>query len=174
MTEQFAWGIFISVLVALLCFAFIVLVIWKFCTWVSAALDKSIAKDEAKKKAAELKTIEDANDSLRSNSFYKESLNRIRMLHNLPEIPFYKTSPPARYYKLITFETKFDATRILTWLTRVVNDYGVISVADYYSEVGEPVTYNDNKWGWTDLSDAHISRVPSGYIIRLGNPKLID
>jgi len=40
--------------------------------------------------------------------------------------------------------------------------------------VGLAATHTDNKWGWTDLSGAGVSRIRGGYLLDLPEPEPLD
>ena len=167
-SDQFLWNVF-TIVVALVIFAFIAYIVWLLLSLIKDGFEKAEKKDLEKKKAAELKAIKESNDSWYLNGFYNLNLRK-----ELKE-QLNKPSRPVRHYKMIYFETKFDATRVLCMLERILDDYGVVTVADYYSEAGDKSElYSDHKWGWVDLSTARVSCTPGGYIITLGYPKLID
>lgn len=71
----------------------------------------------------------------------------------------------------ILLPTKNDANAVLDNMFDIINEYGVISVADYYALVGEPANYQMNAWGWENLSNAYVQRTRSGeYKIVLPKP----
>ena len=53
-------------------------------------------------------------------------------------------------------------------LDDLIDQYGVVSVADLYDLVGLTSTnYTDNKYGWTDLRHAEVRRDRDGYLLRM-------
>lgn len=54
------------------------------------------------------------------------------------------------------------AEEILSDMRRYVRDYGMVSVADFYSACGLPFAHTDNKFGWKNLDDAYVERLFSG------------
>ena len=72
----------------------------------------------------------------------------------------------------IILDSRGEAEEVLSHLVDLTEDYGVASVADLYDLVGMTGNFTDNKYGWTNLSDATVSRVRDGYIIDL--PKTIQ
>ena len=59
---------------------------------------------------------------------------------------------------------------VLDTLLKLVEDYDVARVADYYQLVGRTGSWTDNEWGWTNLSDSRVRRIPEGYILELPRP----
>ena len=56
----------------------------------------------------------------------------------------------------------------------ILEKYGMVSVADLYDLVGVTGNYTDNKYGWTNLSNAEIVRVRDGYQIKLPRARVLD
>lgn len=74
----------------------------------------------------------------------------------------------------IILETRGEAEEVLSHLIELVETYGMASVADLYELVGITGSFTDNKYGWTNLSTASISRVRDGYLLNLPNTIPID
>lgn len=74
----------------------------------------------------------------------------------------------------IILATRAEANEVLDGLYNVVSQYEVASVADLYEMVDLPSNFTDNKWGWTDLRGAEVTRVRSGYLLDLPRPEPID
>ena len=77
-------------------------------------------------------------------------------------------------YDYIVFGTMSDAENVLNTLKDLISHYGIISVAEFYQAANVPSNFNDNKYGWTDLSTASIERVDGGYTIKLPKAYPID
>lgn len=75
-------------------------------------------------------------------------------------------------YDDIVVNNRGDAEVILSKLCELVEVYGSASVADLYDIVGKTHTFVYNKWGWTDLRNADVTRVRDGYLIKL--PRIIS
>lgn len=71
------------------------------------------------------------------------------------------------------FDTRAEAEDVLAALVDLTQQYGNASVRDLYSLVGHDHEYTNNKYGWTDLSNAYISRTRDGYIINLPRPRVL-
>lgn len=74
----------------------------------------------------------------------------------------------------ITLETRPEADEVLERLDDLIKDYDVATVDDLYNLVGITGSYQDNKWGWTDLRHADIRRVRDGYLLELPRAVPID
>lgn len=68
----------------------------------------------------------------------------------------------------VLLETRVEAEEVLNTLDDLIDQYGVVSVADLYDLVGLTSTnYTDNKYGWTDLRHAEVRRDRDGYLLRM-------
>lgn len=67
----------------------------------------------------------------------------------------------------IILETRGEAEDVLSHLVDLTIDYGMATVADLYELVDIESNFTDNKYGWTDLRNASVSRVRGGYLINL-------
>lgn len=70
-------------------------------------------------------------------------------------------------YDDIVFPTRGDAEEVLYRMEELLERFDVVSVADLFDMAGISCNYTDNKYGWTNLRDAHVEHVSDGYIIRL-------
>lgn len=74
----------------------------------------------------------------------------------------------------ILLETRGEAEEVLSNLVDLTIDYNMASVADLYDLVGITSAHTDNKYGWTDLRTASVSRTRGGYLINLPRPMALD
>lgn len=74
----------------------------------------------------------------------------------------------------IILETRGEAEEVIDRLFDLISRYEVASVADLYELTGITGNYTDNKWGWTDIRGAGVSRVRNGYLLDLPRPEPID
>ena len=73
------------------------------------------------------------------------------------------------------FPSEEQAQRVLESLMEEISDYEQVSLAEFYSEVNEPVVPIDSKWGWRSLDGADISEIPEeGWVLDLPPAKPID
>lgn len=63
------------------------------------------------------------------------------------------------------FSAKEEAELVLEHLTTILSKYSVASVADLYDLIGQPTTYVDQTFGWTNLDQAHVRELREGYTI---------
>ena len=79
------------------------------------------------------------------------------------------------YCKEIIIETLDEAEEVLSFVSDIFEDYGVVYVADLYDLCGVPCNYKDNKIGWKDsysVSKMYILKTKYGYQLKL--PKPVD
>lgn len=74
----------------------------------------------------------------------------------------------------VILSSRGEAEEVLSHLVDLVIDYGQASVGDLYDLVGITGNFTDNKWGWTDLRSASVSRARDGYLLNLPKPILLD
>ena len=74
----------------------------------------------------------------------------------------------------IILDTRSEAELVIDRLLDIIDDYGAASVADLYALVGIDSDYTDNKYGWTNLSMASVSRCRDGYLLNLPKAYEID
>ena len=71
-------------------------------------------------------------------------------------------------YDDIVFISKGDAELVLSTLIDAIDEYGAVSVADFYELCREPnIPHTANNYGWNNLSTACVERIRDGYVIRL-------
>lgn len=102
-----------------------------------------------------------------SSPSYKDNRDRDRR----------ELSPSARSrhnFDEIIMSSRGDAEEVLSRLVDQTIDYGQATVADLYDLVGITGSFTDNKWGWTDLHTATISRYRGGYLINLPRTQPLD
>lgn len=79
-------------------------------------------------------------------------------------------SPRARArhdFDEIVLNTRAEAEEVIERMFDIVSRYESVTVADLYELVGVRATHVDNKWGWTDLRGAGVTRVKDGYLLEL-------
>lgn len=70
----------------------------------------------------------------------------------------------------IVLESRVEAEEVIDRLFDLVSRYEAATVSDLYELVGLPSSHTDNKWGWTDLRGAGVSRTRDGYLLDLPDP----
>ena len=67
-----------------------------------------------------------------------------------------------------------EAETVLSRMDEIMEEYGIVRVADLYDLIGIDCDYITNLYGWTDISDYFIQRVRLGYEIVVSKPKRIS
>lgn len=70
-------------------------------------------------------------------------------------------------YNDIVLDSAREAEEVLIAMDEILDEYGVVSVADLYDLVGLTGTHVDNKYGWTSMRGASFQRVRDGYLLKL-------
>ena len=75
-------------------------------------------------------------------------------------------------YRDICYSNWGEADRVLSELMRSIDDYGVVSVSDWYEASGVSCSYTYNNYGWTNLNDVRIVKATDngGCYIKLPRP----
>lgn len=89
----------------------------------------------------------------------REFSQRARSNHNFDEI---------------VLETRVEADEVLESMGDVISNYDIVTVADLYDLVGITGSFTDDKWGWSDIRGAGVTRVRNGYLLNLPRPRPID
>jgi hypothetical protein len=90
--------------------------------------------------------------------------------HNQPRIS--QRARAQHNFDEIELTSRQEAERVLEQLFQILSKYEVVSVADLYASVGFQSTHVDNKWGWTSLSGAGVSKVRGGgFLLDLPEPQ---
>lgn len=74
----------------------------------------------------------------------------------------------------IILATRVEAEEVIDRLFDLVSQYNSATVADLYELVGVTPGYTDNKWGWTDIRGAGVTRIKGGYLLDLPRPEPLD
>lgn len=78
-------------------------------------------------------------------------------------------------YGTLYFEDRGDAEAVLLRLKEALVQYHVVSVADLFDLAGEKSAFTDNKYGWRNLDNAHVTRTLEGrYVIDLPKAMPLD
>lgn len=70
-------------------------------------------------------------------------------------------------YDDIIIETRGEAEAVLSRMDEIMEEYGIVRVADLFDLVGITGDYTDNKYGWTNIRNAEVVRVRDGYKIKM-------
>ena len=73
----------------------------------------------------------------------------------------------------VSFDSRKEAANVLHRLADILDQYGTVTVADFYDEAGlndhDPY-YSNSHDGWKDIGDAYVVKVRSGWSISLPDP----
>lgn len=71
----------------------------------------------------------------------------------------------------VSFGSQKEAANVLHRLADILDQYGTVTVADFYDEAGVACpSYSGMDYGWKDLGDAYVVKVRSGWSISLPGP----
>lgn len=85
-----------------------------------------------------------------------------------------RRSRAAHDFDEIVLETRVEAEEVIDQLFELVSRFESATVSDLYELVGADAKYTDNKWGWTDLRGAGVTRVRGGYLLDLPRPEPLE
>jgi len=74
----------------------------------------------------------------------------------------------------IVLDSRSEAEEVLENMYDLLEEYGIVSVSDYFELLGLDTEFTDNKFGWASLRSADVVRVRNGYVVRLPRPMAID
>lgn len=77
-------------------------------------------------------------------------------------------------FRNISFSNYGDAEEVLSEMIRLIEEYGSVSVRDFYEMTGQSFTHLDEKFGWTTLDSCRSGRDSDGYVINFPRPKALD
>jgi hypothetical protein len=104
------------------------------------------------------------------------SYNRMTMANRStgPERAISRQARARHNFDEIILDQRSEAEEVIDRLFDLVSRYESATVADLYELVGLASSHTDNKWGWTDLSGAGVSRIRGGYLLDLPEPEPLD
>lgn len=74
----------------------------------------------------------------------------------------------------IILPTRVEAEEVIDRLFELVSRYETATVADLYDLVGVSGNFTDEKYGWTDIRGAGVTRIRNGYLLDLPKPEVLD
>ncbi len=74
----------------------------------------------------------------------------------------------------VILATRAEAEEVVDNLFNLVNKYEQATVSDLCELVGIPSNFTDEKWGWTNIRGAGVTRVSNGYLLDLPRPEPLD
>lgn len=102
------------------------------------------------------------------------SYNRFSARPTGPERALSRQSRSRHNFDEIVLDERSEAEEVIDRLFELVSQYDAATIADLYELVGLASTHTDNKWGWTDLTGAGVSRIRGGYLLDLPEPEPLD
>lgn len=77
-------------------------------------------------------------------------------------------------FETIILETRADAVAVINQLRGTIEKYEFATVRELYESIGESFTSVEEKWGWSDLSNAMVRHTAGGYLLELPQPEPIE
>lgn len=77
-------------------------------------------------------------------------------------------------YDDIVFDTRGDAELVREQMVDILDQYGMVTVADMYDLAGLTVPYTASRYGWFNIRTAEVTRIHNGYILKLPKAMPID
>lgn len=74
----------------------------------------------------------------------------------------------------LRFANAGEAEAVIDGLERLIAEYGVATVNDFYDSIGLTGEFTDDSYGWDNVRGSSVRRVRDGYLIILPQPKPID
>ena len=74
----------------------------------------------------------------------------------------------------IILQSRVEAEEVIDKMFEIVSRYSAVTISDLYELVGLPSEYTDNKWGWTNLRGAGVTKVREGFLLDLPEPRFFD
>ena len=74
----------------------------------------------------------------------------------------------------IILDSRVEAETVLERMNELLDNYGIVSVADLYDLVGKSCDYTANRYGWTNIRNAEPIRVRDGYLLKMPKVGPID
>lgn len=74
----------------------------------------------------------------------------------------------------IILDSRVECEEVIDRLYAIVEKYEQATVADLYELTDIEATFADDKWGWTDIRGAGVTRVSNGYLLDLPRPEPLD
>ncbi len=74
----------------------------------------------------------------------------------------------------IIFRTRDEAVEVLGGLNNYIVQYNLVTVADFYQMINQPIDYTWEKYGWSSLRNAYVKPVPGGYSLALPRPRPVE
>ena len=77
-------------------------------------------------------------------------------------------------YDDVIFNNRGDAMEVKECIMEIIDNYHMVSIADYYELAGIQGNYTDSNYGWYEIDDIPITRDRDGYRLKLPKPVAFD
>lgn len=77
-------------------------------------------------------------------------------------------------YDDLVFDSRAECEAVREQMVELIDNFGVVSVADMYDMADIPAPFTSNRYGWTNIRTAETVRVRDGYVLKLPKAMLID
>ncbi|HAQ03026.1 TPA: hypothetical protein DCQ22_04000 [Candidatus Nomurabacteria bacterium] len=77
-------------------------------------------------------------------------------------------------YENIVLEDRGEAEDVIENLCDLIDQYGVATLSDFFELVDVDSDFSDNKYGWTNLSQARVNHVREGYVIAFPKARPVE
>lgn len=84
--------------------------------------------------------------------------------------PERRPEPKHTEYPYFLFDSRGEAERVLDAMLEVIDQFGQVTILDYYDLVGKTGDFTDKYYGWENLAKASVKRERGGYTIDLPRP----
>lgn len=109
----------------------------------------------------------------RRNSTHRDYVGYSRRARESRPAPQTNTrySRVAQGFDDVVLATRTEAESVLSRMYDLVEQYHMVTVAEFYSLVGISAEFTDENWGWKDLRSANIQHIRDGFRINLPKPE---
>lgn len=105
---------------------------------------------------------------------YNRYSGNVRAASNVRRETLSRRARSSHDFDEIILQSRDEAAEVLDRLADLIEKYNAATVADLYDLVGITGNYTDNKWGWTGLAGASVTRIRNGYLLDLPRPEPLD
>lgn len=70
--------------------------------------------------------------------------------------------------------TRAEGEEVLDQLQNYIDEYGVVSVNDYYAALGISADFTAVKYGWKSISSAEVRHTREGYLLVMPRPQILE
>lgn len=74
----------------------------------------------------------------------------------------------------IVLATRAEGEEVIDSMFEILKQYDAVTVSDLYELIGQSGNFTDEKFGWTDLRGAGVTRIKGGYLLNLPRTEALD